>query len=92
MPNSRRQFLKGAGLAAASTTLVAQANAQTSVTSTAAVSAGVNASQALPKGLTYATIERNGRLSLGLRTAGGDRKSTRLNSSHVSESRMPSSA
>ena len=25
-------------------------------------------------------------------TAGGDRKSTRLNSSHVSESRMPSSA
>ena len=33
-----------------------------------------------------------GALTLDLALGGGDRKSTRLNSSHVSESRMPSSA
>ena len=37
-------------------------------------------------------VQTAGQVRDYLRARGGDRKSTRLNSSHVSESRMPSSA
>ena len=45
---------------------------------------------ALPVG--HHLLVAHGRAAIALRAAGADRKSTRLNSSHVSESRMPSSA
>ena len=39
-----------------------------------------------------ATLDRFGRLDILVNNAGTDRKSTRLNSSHIQKSRMPSSA
>ena len=68
MRNDRRRFLQASGAVAAASTLAAQgASAQTP----APTALRANPDQPLPKNMTLATIERNGRLGLGIRTAGG---------------------
>ena len=46
----------------------------------------------LPEMFTHLSENREAKKAAAETLPGGDRKSTRLNSSHVSESRMPSSA
>ena len=68
MRKDRRQFLRASGVAAvAATTAATQSFAQTP----AAQPARANPDQPLPKNMTLATIERNGRLGLGIRSTGG---------------------
>lgn len=68
MSNNRRQFLKAGSIAAAASTLVAQNFAQAQAPAAAPVT---SRDQALPKNMTLATIERNGKFGLGIRTPGG---------------------
>lgn len=63
MTSNRRAFLKAAGLAGAAA--AAPAAAQTAAPMQA------NPAQSLPKNMTLATIERGGKLSLGIRTPAG---------------------
>ena len=79
----RRQFLTGV-IAAGATTA---ATVATTVTPSRAADASARAPSALPPSAKGAEAEAG-----TPRYAARDRKSTRLNSSHVSESRMPSSA
>ncbi len=76
MKTDRRKFLKATGLATIAAATTTPAMAQTA-TATMGVNAGQpnlsqpNLNQPLPKNMTLATIERNGKLALGIRTPSG---------------------
>ena len=81
-PVNRREFMKRAAVAGAATVAAPAAMAQTQTPA-----GGVAAPPSAPEQTTENEVLTSGRPGSDL-----DRKSTRLNSSHVSESRMPSSA
>ena len=93
MPDWKGELLVDMGGPKAPMYAVMREGAAAARKAAAATPGAAPAAQAAPAAPALSPADR---LALGRtifeKTAGGDRKSTRLNSSHVSESRMPSSA